>query len=362
MGVGIRTLLSHLRERQEKLGVRAFHFQHVLRNNVVESACYPDSAQSILDSEDPVEHVEVSSVNTPKVEAPVKVPATKEAKQRIPVPSTTVSPEQHSKPVPPPGWTQMPGPNYWPAHFMSAIHSNPVPTFPFPYQPYLMPQWGGPPGWGPPPAPSVERSLHTPDQTANGFLAPAGATPGIPVPSSPFPADFRHPQPIPPVEQFPQIHGQPVNGFHAPGAAGATPGIPVPSSPFPADFMHPQPIPPVEQFPQIPGQPVNGFHGPGAAPVLQTPVSQPFCPLSQFNDPHPMPSGEPPFAKFYPCVPLDQFRNDCSVTTPTKKPLPKTPKKTPGKRKREDHEDTPSNKPTRSSNRTRTPKKIFEIE
>jgi hypothetical protein len=92
------------------------------------------------------------------------------------------------------------------------------------------------------------------------------------------------------------------------------------------------------------------------------PVPPTFRPPSKFIDPHPIPPGDPPFTYIYPPVPFDQRPIDPSVTTPTKKsPSKKTPRKTPGKRKREEAEDTPSKKPIRASNRTRTPKKMFEI-
>jgi hypothetical protein len=68
MGVAVKTLLLHLRERQERLGVRAFHFHHVLRNNALESAHYPDTAQAVLDSEDPEDLMDLTNVNTSKKE------------------------------------------------------------------------------------------------------------------------------------------------------------------------------------------------------------------------------------------------------------------------------------------------------
>lgn len=41
MGITVKLLLSHLRARQETLGVDAFQFHHVLRNNKIETAEYP---------------------------------------------------------------------------------------------------------------------------------------------------------------------------------------------------------------------------------------------------------------------------------------------------------------------------------
>jgi len=49
MGANAKNLLIHLRERQERLGVNAFHFHHVLRNTKLEPAAYPVTAQTIID-------------------------------------------------------------------------------------------------------------------------------------------------------------------------------------------------------------------------------------------------------------------------------------------------------------------------
>jgi hypothetical protein len=51
MGVAVKTLLHHLRERQADLGVNAFRFTHVLRNNDLVSSQYPpDATISIEDA------------------------------------------------------------------------------------------------------------------------------------------------------------------------------------------------------------------------------------------------------------------------------------------------------------------------
>jgi hypothetical protein len=50
MGANVKILLGHLRERQEELGVNAFHFHHILRNNKIEPAEYPPSAQVVIDA------------------------------------------------------------------------------------------------------------------------------------------------------------------------------------------------------------------------------------------------------------------------------------------------------------------------
>jgi hypothetical protein len=51
MGLTVKDLLNHLRTRQERLGVNAFNFHHVLRNNKLEPAAYPEAAQRIIAGE-----------------------------------------------------------------------------------------------------------------------------------------------------------------------------------------------------------------------------------------------------------------------------------------------------------------------
>lgn len=288
MGVTVKTLLTHLRERQELHGVRAFNFHHILLNNALESAHYPASAQSVLDSEDPDHQVDFKKLQPTKMEEVAKARASTNQVNPIPIPlieetrfepvpsaSNGRAPEQSFTAVPPPGWSQMPQPQFWHPNFMPA--PNPQmphypPPFPYAYNPQLTNQLAGHPAWGPPSLPPAEQPVQLPAQQAHGF----------------------HP----------------------------------PQTPFEPGILMPPP-----------------FHSP-----------------SQIIDPHPIPSGDPPFAFMYP-IPLDNRPPiNQSVRTPRKKPPSDTPKKTPGKRKRKEAEDTPSKNPTRVSNRTRTPKKIFEIE
>jgi len=283
MGVAVKSLLAHLRERQEQCGVQAFQFHHVLRNNVLEAAAYPTSAQTILESEHPEDQVDSKGLKPSKTIKEAKAITIQKNPIAIPPigdngsnagPSAFV-PDQLSHPVPPPVWSQMPGPNYWAPHFMSGPNPNSMPTYqqvPLMYDPQLMQQ--------------------------------CGVQPGLPLPV------------ILPAGQLHQYSEQPVGGFHAPPNAVA-PGMP---------------------------------------------FAAPLHPPNQLIDPHPIPSGDPPFALIYPQIPFDQRPIDHSVRTPTKKLPLKTPKKTPGKRKRKEPEETPSQTPTRASNRTRTPKKFFEID
>ena len=48
MGVHVKSLLSHLRQRQEELGVKAFQFHHILKLNLMEPADYPPAAKAAL--------------------------------------------------------------------------------------------------------------------------------------------------------------------------------------------------------------------------------------------------------------------------------------------------------------------------
>jgi hypothetical protein len=283
MGMAVKILLAHLRERQEQCGVRAFQFHHVLRNNALEAATYPTSAQAVHDADDPEDQIESKAVKPRKMEKEAN--AITPTKQLIPIPPigekgsnagpSAFVPAQLPHPVPPPVWSQMPGPNSWQPHFMSGTIPNSMPAyqqFPLIYDPQLMPQYAGQPGWPHP------------------LVLPAG-----------------------------------------------------------------QPLQYSEQL-------VNGFHAPPRVVAPEMPVAAPLHPPDQAVDPHPIPSGDPPFAFMYPPIPFEQSPIDQSVRIPTKMQSPKTPKKTPGKRKRKELEDTPSQKPTRASNRTRTPRKLFEID
>ncbi len=196
---------------------------------------------------------------------------------------------------------------------MSASNSNPIPhdpPFPFLYHPQFMPQYGGQPGWGPLPALLVDQQL--------------------------------------------PLAEHPVHEFHDP-ARGPGPGMPVHPLFHPLNhFIDLQAILPAEQLLPIPVY-LPKVMGPGML------AQSLFCPPSQSIDPYPIPSGDPPFAYLHPPALFNQNLVDQPVRTPTKKLPPKTSRKTPGKRKREEAVDTPSKTPTRASNRTRTPKKMFEI-
>ena len=71
MGVQVKSLLSHLRQRQEELGVKAFQFTHVLKNNGMEPAEYPPAARAALSS-NPVtlEPVDLGEQESPEKQKP----------------------------------------------------------------------------------------------------------------------------------------------------------------------------------------------------------------------------------------------------------------------------------------------------
>jgi hypothetical protein len=52
MGISVKSLLKHLRDRQVTLSSGAFNFHHVLRNNNLETAEYPKEAQKVLEGKD----------------------------------------------------------------------------------------------------------------------------------------------------------------------------------------------------------------------------------------------------------------------------------------------------------------------
>jgi hypothetical protein len=48
MGLKVKNLLNHLRDRQEEHGVKAFYFHHILRNGKLEPAQYPKEAEEAI--------------------------------------------------------------------------------------------------------------------------------------------------------------------------------------------------------------------------------------------------------------------------------------------------------------------------
>ena len=76
MGISVKSLLNHLRERQTELGVNTFNFHHVLRNNKMEPSEYPPQAKATIDG---------------------KSPTTEDNDSKTPIPSPAKSPQKKSK-------------------------------------------------------------------------------------------------------------------------------------------------------------------------------------------------------------------------------------------------------------------------
>ena len=79
MGVQIKTLLIHLRKRQEQLGVNGFHFHYILRNNILEAAEYPDEAKAALEGKEwpnlmNTEGTETPATDVQTLETPTRTP------------------------------------------------------------------------------------------------------------------------------------------------------------------------------------------------------------------------------------------------------------------------------------------------
>ena len=53
MGINVKLLLNHLRERQKEHGVNAFRFHHILRNNKLEVAEYPEESTAVMATDGP---------------------------------------------------------------------------------------------------------------------------------------------------------------------------------------------------------------------------------------------------------------------------------------------------------------------
>ena len=314
MGVNVKSLLICLRERQELYGVGAFKFHHVLCNNQLEPAKYPEAAISAMNPK-PKED------ESQEVVSPPKKGKGKQSRSSGPINSNVYDPvlmagdpparsgqTQPALPTP----TTLPAFQHgWPPITISSHQSGAGPLIPPPLNPNVMsnlqypqmynhmPYWGiGPPGWPP--------GTVTTGQTT--FQIP-GPIPGLP-------------------------------------DTGATTSNHAHLGPTPLPFEGPN----------------DGVHDPAATSVL----------CSSIISNNPIPPGEPPFAHLQCRPPADPSPPAVApaIGIPSKKGSGRTPKNTPSKnpartpvkRMREDEEDSPTKRPTRVSTRTRTPKKHFEID
>ena len=366
MGMAVKSLLAHLCQRQDELGVKAFSFHHVLRNTELEVAEYPDCARAALESQSPK--------TTQKLELDEAMIPSQNSMAAIPTPivsheNEVAIHESPTKAIDPPPSTTLPRITFPPGGPQPAAASSSASVIPKAFPPQIN---QGDPRYS---------FTFQPYMSQMASMAASGWVPqGLPMPQ--YGLQFGEQMGIQPPEvqdgfQLPELH----HGFQSMGSQHG-----YPSTGLQNNFQ----LPGLQNSVQGPGRafhfglpypaPQYAFHSlepqPGMPPATGEPQALPInhAPFPSI-DPHPVPPGDPPFTTILQRVPTTQlppvampFKQD--PHTPSKKNLLKTPAKTtrqtptktPGKRKREEVEDSPSKKPTRVSNRTRTPKKHFEIE
>jgi hypothetical protein len=305
MGLSVKALLNHLRERQKDLGVKAFYFCNVLHNNKVEPANYPDQCQTILD--DPTGGMVDSNAmavdgknKRPEraVGSPVK---TSEAKVKVAADSPGPSQftfeavkdaikESTNGSLPSPLNDDLP---------TSVIHPN-VPGF---YHPWPM---------GPHP-----------------MLPPAGLQPTSHSMGPTHGHPYHQPYPVPYDPQYMAYWNRQMGDMSYPpaAAAGHSNNRPYGLDPTLND-MDPHLLPP--------GAPVFSHIPPSFQPNMYNPAGPPMT----------VP-GMPPFDTKIP------------VQGPSTGPAKASPKKTPNKRKRTP-DDTEPNTPSRSGRRRKPSQKVLD--
>jgi uncharacterized short protein YbdD (DUF466 family) len=91
MGISVKALLSHLQERQKDLGVNAFQFHHILRNNELTDAGYPTESRAAMAEEKP--EVETADNDT-LLDLPPATPIATPSKKRVGKPKSPVKPRK----------------------------------------------------------------------------------------------------------------------------------------------------------------------------------------------------------------------------------------------------------------------------
>jgi len=350
MGIQVKTLLSHLRQRQQDLGVRAFYFQHILRNNELEPAAYSTAVKDTLSTTPkmepgPIVMVDSSSLakstksrtpakrkspvkskraKTPTAKAQVKLEKIEEAEEEVPLFTTPLASGLGSTDGVVMVHPQAVVPNI-------AVQTH-IPQDQPQYDPNLVPTTL--------PVSATPQNGVAPEQGTLPLYHPTWAQqpPLIPMPS--FPAPFN------------------------PSLMTADPHQSMMFQHLLAQFAESQgwhPIPPPQQGVHNLERQTHGFH-PSGRPLAPGMIAAPHNFPGVGSQEHLIPPGDPPFSVNYPShMPVPNHALEITIT-----PLVCTPtKKTPGKRKRENNQesqDTPSMKPTRVSNRIRTPRKFIEIE
>ena len=371
MGIQVKTLLTHLRQRQQEHGVRAFHFHHVLWGSALEAAEYPEAAKLALLADKPalvedtipatpsMNNTEPKSPTKPKSpskpksptkrKSPTKSKAKETIKESADLPTLVKSkgPDDISVNIlrPELAPANIPAPEPAPENILSP---QPVPDI------KSIPAGSTTPDTNPsqlviaPPevrsVPLTDQGLYDPLLFANkGQDFTLVQDPGATGPSSwPHPPLFPT-MPLIPPQFHPGAYGDPRYNImiqQMMSQIGGLSGWPPVAAPM--------------QLNQIPEPQLQVFHHPAppGMPVFNT--LPPQQPNYGSMDPHPIPHGEPPFGLVQYSISQDQEWNPGQIITP---PMD-SPKKTPRKRKREEVEvkDTPSKQPTRSSNRTKIPR------
>jgi len=92
MGITVKLLLTHLRTRQETLGVDAFQFHHVLRHNKLEPAEYPNSElRQEADAAPPLDGLPAVLLHEESLEPPTS------SKKKRGVKKSATTPKNNSK-------------------------------------------------------------------------------------------------------------------------------------------------------------------------------------------------------------------------------------------------------------------------
>jgi hypothetical protein len=344
MGLSVKELLNHLRKRQEELGVNAFHFHHVLKNQKLELAEYPPEAMAVVEGQGgqacpsentapkPIAADDAAEGRKTKNDAPIPVISAMPSSETIKEGCSDVSAKSDmtssmNPDHPKPGGNQMNGlmpksldETERPSNNIQLLDSELSVPAPFNF-------------------------LSDP----NYFAYQRQQQPQAPVYQHTIPGTMSHPLHTWPTQQ-PIMQGPNISGQAAPYPSPQYPMGPM------MNVYHPQHG--IQPFTASNGHPnyvnIQGYHPPIAIdPHLQLPPGEPTFSVSKIG-------GVPDTssAAFVPATDANMVR----ITSPKYTPRKSSPvKKSPLKRKRVDSATTssPTQTPTRRSGRAvRTPKKM----
>ena len=348
MGIQIKSLIAHLRARQEDHGVKAFHFHHVLRDNLLEPAAYPSQAQLVLDSGPDFEDSLLPAIKSESKPVKVAPIPTNCPAEDIIMEIADMAPgdgkhKTNCKKVELEIGLDSNDPGIWSPVNIGGIVGDPIPqatettdTNANLFSDGRSSQHIPPTQYHPPP--------HVPNQ---GAAPPLQQIPTLPWPRIPAIT------PVPPDSHIPMstIHPayQQFLAFLAAQQAHEQMTQPGPYQP-PAPFI------PVMPFaPPNPPHPVTPF---GPSHHQQHSMDPAFGII----DPHLIPPGEPPFSSsinpHYLNQPGAHIMNPIpaiSINPPTVTPVKRTPK-----RKRIEENDSPVKTPTRSGRKRQPTRKLLE--